>query len=432
MMMKPKDIITKDSSGKLYLDKRQKFLIKSIRDLWLAIPWLDFNKKAKIVKYFQLRLKNSNDILEDLSGLILEEQCQFFEQVTLYYIRSTRNLTQTDFLSVEGQANELNETKARIQDIGDQLTDILKKFTSFCENELEHMNQKNSYSDLLLIFLDVILAQGNSKKRFLPSRIKSLGYGLFPDCTLYKNLDFANVNSPWKKFSPSGYPESLGFLLASRVLSNIEEKEANPPDLSNLKPSLYGRFFAFCSALLENFFLSTCFNCHSLGSSFSNSKRDNPGIISMSGIGQNNEQEFLPNFFRKHEKLLFTHEDKTNLLLVNFAASILFSINSISVIGQIKQKVSKTILADQQASETNKLIARQTLLFEQISKNVNILLIIGFFQSTTIVFRVLCHVLPNCQMLHQKESASSGGYQEIVLRICPGFTVFIRSIRKRT
>jgi hypothetical protein len=408
MMMKPNEVVTKDHSGKLYLDKRQKFLVKSIRDLWLSISWLDFNKKAKIVKYFQLRLKNSNDILDDLSGLILEEQCQFFEQITIYYIRSTKNLNQTDFLSVEGQANELNETKARIQDIGDQLTDILKKFTLFCQEELKDMQESNCSSNLLIVFLDVILAQGNSKKRFLPNRIKTLGHGLFPNNTLYKSLEFVSTNTSSKKFSPSGYPECLGFLLASRVLSNIEEKEDNPLDLSALKPSLYGQFFAFCSALLEGFFLGTCFNNHSLGSSFSSTERENNGIINMSKIGQNSDKDFLQNFFRKHEKLLFTHEDKTNLLLVNFAASILFSINSISVIGQIKQKVSKTIIVDQTASETDKLIARQTLLFEQISKNVNFFVILGFVQSSTIIFRILCHILSISQMLHSKEFASFG------------------------
>ena len=371
MVNRPRDLQSKDESGKLYLDKRQKFLVKSLKDLWLALSWLDFNKKAKLAKYLQLRLKNCEALLEDLHGLILEEQCQFFEQVTLYYIKSTRSLSQTDFMSTENRAEKLNETKARIQDIGDQLTDILKKFTCFCGEELKEMSSKSSETSLQLIFLDVVLSQGNSKKRFLRSRVKTLGQGLFPSDSLYKGLDFAAANpSPSRKtLSSTGYPESLGFLLASRVLSNIEEKENNPPDLSSLKPSLYGRFFAFCGSLLESFFLSTCFNCHSLGL-LGESERDNSAGIGISGIGQNSEKEFLNSFFFKHNKLLFTHEDKTNLLLVNFVSSILFSINGISVVGQIKQKVSKTILVDESASETDKLIARQTLLFEQISKNV--------------------------------------------------------------
>lgn len=346
--------------------------MKSLKDLWLAVPWLDFNKKAKIVKHFQKRIKNAGKILGDLSGLILEEQCQFFEQVTKYFVRSTRNLTQTDFLSVEGQTNELNETKARIQDIGDNLTEILKKFTSFCEEELRDMNTDNSFPRLMAIFLDVVLAQGDSKKRHLQSKIRVLGQGLFPDSSLYESLEFAvqNKSTIGASRSPTGYPECLGFLLASRVLSNIEEKEVHPPNLGTLKPALYGRFFSFCEALLGEFFLSTCFNCHSLDASLKPIERESSNIVSISGIGQSSEKDFLQSFFKQHEKLLFTHEDKTNLLLINFVSSILFCINGISVIGQIKQKVSKTSLIEEAASETDRLIARQTLLFEQISKNV--------------------------------------------------------------
>lgn len=386
MMHQPKKIPKKDPSGKLYMDKRQKFLIKSLKDLWVSLSWLDFNKKSKIAKYLQSRLKNSEAVLEDLHGLILEEQCQFFEQVILYYIRSTSNLTQTDFLNTETQATELNETKARIHSLGDQLTEILKKFSEFCDSELENLSSKHSLSGLLLIFLDVIISQGHSKKRYLRSRVKVLGQGLFPDNTLYKNLEFASMNSDKRNLSVSGYAESLGFLLASRVLSNIEEKEVNPPDLTDLKPSLYGRFFAFCASLFEKFFLSTCFNCHSLGSHFQKSERDNNAILSMSTIGQKSGEDFLKNFFRQHEKLLFTHEDKTNLLLVNFVSSILFCINGISVVGQIKQKVSKSILVEQSASETDKLIARQTLLFEQISKNVSPFFQIFFWTPYLISF----------------------------------------------
>jgi hypothetical protein len=370
MMGRPEEPSSKSSSGKLYLDKREKFLTKSLKDLWSAITWLDFNKKAKLAKYFQLRLKNAEPLLEDLHGLILEEQCQFFEQVTLYYVKSAQCLPQTDFLESESQKNQLNETKARIQDIGDQLTDILKKFTLFCDEELKGMKSESTPSSLLLIFLDIVLSQGHSKRRYLRSRVKVLGQGLFPNSSLYQDLEFAskNGNESGSKFSCFGFSESMGYMLASRVLSNIEEKESNPPDLSLLKPSLYGGFFAFCSSLLEHFFLSTCFNFHSL-SSLGSSQKETMGL---SRLGQNNEQAFLRNFFGKHDKLLFTHEDKTNLLLVNFISSILFVLNSISVVGQIKQKVSKTLLIDESASETDKLIARQTLLFEQISKNVSL------------------------------------------------------------
>lgn len=372
MMQRPREPITKDQAGKLYLDKREKFLVKSLKDLWLAIPWLDFNKKAKIVKYFQRRIKNTGPILKDLSGLILEEQCQFFEQVTRYYVRSTRSLTQTDFLSAEGQAGELGETKARIQDIGDQLTEVLKRFTRFCEEELRDVSADSSQLRLLAIFLDVVLAQGNSKKRYLQSKIRVLGQGLFPDSSLYESLEFAVQAKTNTSCSPTGYPECLGFLLASRVLSNIEEKEAHPPNLAALKPLLYGRFFAFCEALLGEFFLSTCFNCHSLDASLKISERESSNIVSISGIGQSSEKDFLQRFFQRHDKRLFTHEDKTNLLLINFVSSILFCINGISVVGQVKQKVSKTPLVEEPASETDRLIARQTLLFEQISKNVGL------------------------------------------------------------
>ena len=355
------------------MDKREKFLIKSLKDLWMTISWLDFNKKAKLARYFQTSLNNCDPLLEDLHGLILEEQCQFFEQVTRYYIKSAQGLAQTDFLGSESQSSELNETKARIQDIGDQFTEVLKKFTIFCDEELKNMHPDCTPSSLLLIFLEIILSQGDSKKRYMPSRIKILGHGLFPETSLYAGLEFAanNATLDRRSFSSSGFPESLGFMLASRVLSNIEEKEANPPNLAMLKSSLYGRFFSFCSSLLGSFFLSTCFNFHSLAS-LNSSQKDSHSMGGLSRLGQHSEEHFLKGFFGRHDKLLFTHEDKTNLLLVNFISSILFVLNSISVVGQIKQKVSKTLLIDESASETDKLIARQTLLFEQISKNVSI------------------------------------------------------------
>ena len=353
-MQRPKKTVSNQGPAKRYMDKRQQFLGKILKDFWGSSGWLDFNKKTKIVKYIQMKLKNTGQLLSNLINLIVEEQCLFFEQVMLYNLSKVKTIQYIDFIRGEDTKEDLNLVKNEVQTMADSFTHILRHFASFCSEELEPFQAENPTQDLLLILLDTVVALGNSKRRIRRAGLSILGQNIFPVKNYYKELPFAKNNQITKLCKQT---DSLNFLFAARVLSNIEEAP-EAYQLEKLKPLLHANFFSYCGAFLDSLFLGTCFGQHSLSSGM---PRGNNSFYKNKNLDDN----FLTDFFNQHERLLFTHEDKSILILVNFVSSILFCVNSLSVVGQTKQKVSKTLLMDAfpSVSETDKLIARETVLF---------------------------------------------------------------------
>lgn len=318
----------------------------------------------------------------------------FFESYLLQQFCKLKSLGEHDFLKNPQNAESLGELKDQIVKIGNETTQVLKNFAKFCEKSLAQVVGPGQVPSFLEILLDIVVSRGQARQRYALRAPKKLGQGMFPQSNMYmsyfdaKNSAVRGLNpnsvqslgnlskstSSLAQAKPAGltkptvfpsFSKSLEFLIAARVLSNIDES-TGIADSAQLQSKLLGHFFSFSGSVLYRLFQAIC------------REGENHDYLSSLDKGH---REFLFDFFARNEKALTQREERAVLVLFNFVNSAVFCVNQLSVVGQTKQSVRKMGLleAHQSVSETDMLIARETLVFESSPNTVIIFFLRLFF-----------------------------------------------------
>ena len=349
--------------------------------------WLDFHQKTKICKFLRANVQNCDEFLSDLAGLLIEEMSNFFEAYLAKQFSKLSTLGEHDFLTNKDKSESLGDLKNHVLRLGNETTAILKSFALFCQNSLAQVVGKDQVPSFFEILLDIVVSRGRPRQRFALRAPRKLGQGMFPRRNMYlsyfnsRHSSLANidpkssvslghnsksnlpesqhlVSSP-DNLSKTTFPSlsrSLEFLIAARVLSNIDES-SGLRNTSALQSKLLGHFFSFSGSVLYRLFQVICSD---------NQQQDHLAKLNRT------HREFLEQFFAKHEQALTQREHRAVLVLLNFVNSAVFCVNQLSVVGQTKQHVPKMSLlqAHPSVTETDMLIARETLVFESSPNTV--------------------------------------------------------------